>query len=320
MKKYLSIGTAALLAGGMFALAACSSDDAATQEVVEISQVPLEVQVGGVQASTRGIIEGTTLPEESQYGIFAMYGGGTSQAVNGGNNVQVNYVKGVSTLNHLVLLPQGVDVPVYAYYPYNANNGSLECLVNMTIESDSQTDYLWGRCVNVQGGYEFATESAPKVNINFAHAMARVTLRIKKAVDNDKSYKYPYVSLLNVHKTAFMNIYDRSITGRTGLTNLIGKPESYVLSAAADEIVMDFLVIPGERSADIMVNLNDMVNLEGGLTAMVPMNLWESGKQYVYEVTIEKGTKLAISEATITPWDNNPQEGIEVGDNNYVEN
>lgn len=317
MKKYLSIGTAALLAGGMFALAACSSDDAATQEVVEISQVPLEVQVGGVQASTRGIIEGTTLPTTvEEYGVFALYGNNWEQPLDNGCNARVWYSNGTSRLEKTILLPQGVDVPVYAYYPYKESYNSVEYLMYMPIEVESQTDYLCGHSVDGDNQWLYANPDRPKVDICFKHVLARVTLNIKKAEDNTNSYKLSTVSLNNVYSESLMSLLKEAVVESWGRTNINITPASYVLSDQGDVVTADFLVIP-EQQPEVSLTL-DAGSYQ--LSAMIPATGWESGKQYIYEVTIGKGGKLAISEATITPWDNNPQEGIEVGDNNYVEN
>ena len=66
------------------------------------------------------------------------------EVIDGGMNVCVNYSKGVSTLNKSVYLPTNVDVPVYAYYPYNANYSNIEYLLEMPVDVTTQTDYLYG--------------------------------------------------------------------------------------------------------------------------------------------------------------------------------
>lgn len=46
----------------------------------------------------------------------------------------------------------------------------------------------------------YVKDTQPKATIYFKHAMARVTMRIKKATDNENTYKFPYINLLNVDK------------------------------------------------------------------------------------------------------------------------
>ena len=111
MKNIQSIFYLATVIGSILSVTSCNNED---EIVTTGKQVPLEIQAGSVQ-TTRSIIEGSTLPEECQYGIFAMNDG---SAINGGANVCVNYVKGVSNLSKNVYLPSDLDIPVYAYYPY----------------------------------------------------------------------------------------------------------------------------------------------------------------------------------------------------------
>lgn len=316
MKSIQTTGYAALLAGGMLALAACSNDDATAAWNAESTPVPLEVEVAGIHTSTRGIVEGTTLPEGAQYGIFATFGGGFEELIDGGGNVLVNYAGGTSTISQDIPLPEGVDVGVYAYYPYGESYNHAGYLIDMPIEADSQTDYMWGRAVNA-AGYPFASQYNPKVSLVFHHAMARVTLKIKKAADNETSYKFPYVSLLNVCQMATMNIYDSSTSGPMGTTNLTVEPAGYVLAASTDEIIADFLVIPAVEE-NVTLNLNDTRNLESGFSASMPKSTWHAGMQYTYEVTIGKGGNLSIGETIIAEWQNNVQESLEVNDGNYA--
>ena len=99
MKNIQAIFYLATMIGGVLSVASCNNEN---ETITASKQVPLEIQTGSVQ-TTRSIIEGSTLPEECQYGIFAMYGK-EREVIDGGMNVCVNYSKGVSTLNKSVYL------------------------------------------------------------------------------------------------------------------------------------------------------------------------------------------------------------------------
>ena len=101
MKNIQAIFYLATMIGGVLSVASCNNEN---ETITASKQVPLEIQAGSVQ-TTRSIIEGSTLPEECQYGIFAMYGK-EREVIDGGMNVCVNYSKGVSTLNKSVYLPK----------------------------------------------------------------------------------------------------------------------------------------------------------------------------------------------------------------------
>ena len=197
MKKNQSIFYLATMIGSMLSVASCNN----AEEVDSIDkQVPLEIQVGGVQA-TRSIIEGNKLPEECQYGIFALEGSSGDVALTDGINARVDYIKGASTLSQNIYLPNGVNSTIYAYYPFNKEYDSTDFLIGaMRIETDSQTDYLYGYSADSDNKLTQVNTEQPKANIYFKHALARVTMRIKKAADNENTYKLPYINHLNLDK------------------------------------------------------------------------------------------------------------------------
>lgn len=316
MKINQSIFCLATIIGTILSVAACSNEDTVATNG---NRVPLELQVNGVQA-TRSIIEGTKLPEECQYGIFAMNGYGES-VIDNGSNVRVNYVKGISTLSKNVYLPSGVDVPVYAYYPYDANNSSVEYLIEMPIDVTTQTDYLYGYSADNDYKLKYVKDTEPKANIYFKHAMARVTMRIKKAADNENTYNLSYISLLNIDKRGYLNIMDNgAIRDISETANIMTKPSEHTLENSNNEIIVDFLVIPGNTEGkNIMLNLNgdESSDFKNGLSVAVPTTNWQSGQQYTYTVTIDN-KKININEATITPWYNNEQGELNVGNDNCI--
>ena len=308
MKKIHSIFRTALLAGSIFTLSACSSDE---NSLPQLSNVPLQVEVAGVQTKGRAIVEGTTLPNESSYGIFAYYGNSSDYLA---KNVKVNYIDGTSTLTQNVFLPGNSNVSVYAYYPYTTDMTAENFI---QIESASQTDYLYGYSADSDNKLAYVNESQPKASIYFRHAMARVTLKVKKSADNENSYKLPYVSLMNVKENGYLYIKESAIIDCSGTEELIAKPDNYVLEAVDDEIVVDFLVLP-MNTAEQPVTLGLGSNASNwDLTANIPNGTWVSGQQYTYTVTVSKGGVLTLSEAVITEWENNEQNEIEINQNNF---
>ena len=181
----------------------------------------------------------------------------------------------------------------------------------MPIDATTQTDYLYGYSADSDNRLTYVNTEQPKANIYFKHAMARVTMRIKKSADNEKTYKFPYINLLNVDKSAYVNVLeDGAILDASGTSNLTAKPSDYALENSDNEIVADFLVIPGNTEGKkIMLNMSDNISsFENGLSAAVPVTNWEAGQQYTYMVTIKNHYSLSITEADITPWDSINQE------------
>lgn len=189
----------------------------------------------------------------------------------------------------------------------------------MPIDATTQTDYLYGYSADSDNRLTYVNTEQPKANIYFKHAMARVTMRIKKSADNEKTYKFPYINLLNVDKSAYVNVLENgAILDPSGTSNLTAKPSDYALENSDNEIVADFLVIPGNTERrNIMLNMNDVSGFENGLSAAVPATNWQAGQQYTYTVTIKNGS-LDINQAEISEWKNSEQGGLNVGDKDYA--
>ena len=313
MKKIQSVFRTALLVSSLFTLSACNNNE---ESLPELSNVPLQVEVAGVETKGRAIIEGTTLPNESSYGIFAFYGNSSDRLA---QNIKVNYTDGVSTLTQNVFLPENSNISVYAYYPYTANMTTEDYL---QIKSSSQTDYLYGYSGNSDNQLTYVNEAQPKASIYFRHAMARVTLKIKKAANNENSYKLPYVGLTNVKEYGYLDIKESTVLDCSGTEELIAKPENYVLYAVDDEILVDFLVLPMNTAEQpVTLCIGDRMGStteDWQLSASIPNGTWASGQQYTYTVTISKGGVLMLSEAVITEWVNNEQPSIEINQNNFI--
>lgn len=315
-KSFHSLLSGTALVAVLLTLAACSNE---TDQATDV-RVPLQIGAADVQQDSRAIIEGTTLPEECQYGIFAMDNNSSDIAVENGINTRVDYVKGISYLSAPVYLPENSEIPVYAYYPYNEEYNYVGALQNMPLMAEKQIDYLYGTSVNPNGGLAFASFYAPKVSIRFKHAMARVTFHIRKEESNTNAYFLPNISLINVWSSAVLNLYMGTVDLFKGWVTLIGKPDNNILETASQVATVEFLVLPMNSEKvdwDISLGMGELYN-EYDLFVMMPPFNWEGGKQYTYEVTIRNGS-MSIGEAVITPWENNDKEGITVGDSNYVE-
>lgn len=316
MKRIQSIFYVVTMISCMLSVASCNSENemASTNE-----QEPLQIIVEGV-TQTRTIITGKYLPDKCKYGIFVMKSDSKEASLTNGINAQVNYVKGTSTINNNIYVPYQTAATVYAYYPYNEKyNETYYIDGKMTIEAGTQTDYLYGGYQTEEGEKLFVQEgSNPVATIRFKHAMTRVTLKIKKAESNENNYKLPYISLKNVMEGAALNLYEGVVHQGWGNTELMAKPADYVLQNITDEITADFLVIPMNTANQIVtLGMGDNAS-EYSLTAAIPATNWQAGQQYTYTVTIDTHKMLSISEATITPWINNNQKEIEIGDENYA--
>lgn len=290
MKRMNILKGIAVSAMALLTLASCSNEDAGSLSSSAQDRVPLQVSVEN--AATRGIITGTTLPDDCSYRIYAYSRNSETnyEALNNQSGSTVQYQKGVSRIddNPIYLPEDGSDVQVVALY--GGITGSYDDLrVNkIKLSEKAQEDYLVGVNTNK------VNKTNPKANLAFTHVMSRVTLNIKRAKDNTNSYKIPEVTINNLAADAYMDVEGGQpvIYGVNNSQNfnLPIKIDDYVLDDSAKVITADFLVIPAEQK-------NITIELDGfSQEIKLPISNFEMGQQYSFNVVIGKN-KPEITES-----------------------
>lgn len=282
MKRMNILKGIAVSAMALLTLASCSNEDAGSLLPSAQDRVPLQVSVE--DAATRGIITGTTLPDDCSYRIYAYSRNSETnyEALNNQSGSTVQYQKGVSRIddNSIYLPEDGSDVQVVALY--GGITGSYDNLwVNkIELSEKAQEDYLVGVNTNK------VNKTNPKANLAFTHVMSRVTLNIKRAKDNTNSYKIPEVTINNLAFDAYMDVREGKpvINGVNNSQdfNLPIKIDDYVLDDSAKVITADFLVLPTEQE-------NITIKLDGfSQEIKLPISNFEMGQQYSFNVVIGK--------------------------------
>lgn len=290
MKRMNILKGIAVSAMALLALASCSNEDAGSLSSSAQDRVPLQVSVEN--AATRGIITGTTLPDDCSYRIYAYSRNSETnyEALNNQSGSTVQYQKGVSRIddNPIYLPEDSSDVQVVALY--GGITGSYDNLwVNkIELSEKDQEDYLVGINTNK------VNRSNPKANLAFTHVMSRVTLNIRRAKDNTNNYKIPRVTVNNLAFDAYMDVREGKpiINGVDNSQNFIlpVKIDDYVLDDSAKVITADFLVLPAEQE-------NITVRLDGfSQEIKLPISNFEMGQQYSFNVVIGKN-KPEITES-----------------------
>lgn len=290
MKRMNILKGIAVSAMALLTLASCSNEDAGSLSSSAQDRVPLQVSVEN--AATRGIITGTTLPDDCSYRIYAYSTNSETnyEALNNQSGSTVQYQKGVSRIddNPIYLPEDGSDVQVVALY--GGITGSYDNLwVNkIELSEKAQEDYLVGINTNK------VNKSNLKANLAFIHVMSRVTLNIKRAKDNTNSYKIPEVTINNLAFDAYMDVREGKpvINGVNNSQdfNLPIKIDDYVLDDSSKVITADFLVLPTEQE-------NITVKLDGfSQEIKLPISNFEMGQQYSFNVVIGKN-KPEITES-----------------------
>lgn len=290
MKRMNILKGIAVSAMALLALASCSNEDAGSLSPSAQDRVPLQVSVEN--AATRGIITGTTLPDDCSYRIYAYSTNSETnyEALNNQSGSTVQYQKGVSRIddNPIYLPEDSSDVQVVALY--GGITGSYDNLwVNkIELSEKDQEDYLVGINTNK------VNRSNPKANLAFTHVMSRVTLNIRRAKDNTNNYKIPRVTVNNLAFDAYMDVREGKpvINGVNNSQNfnLPIKIDDYVLDDSAKVITADFLVLPTEQE-------NITIKLDGfSQEIKLPISNFQMGQQYSFNVVIGKN-KPEITES-----------------------
>lgn len=307
MKRMNILKGIAVSAMALLTLASCSNEDAGSLSSSAQDRVPLQVSVEN--AATRGIITGTTLPDDCSYRIYAYSRNSETnyEALNNQSGSTVQYQKGVSRIddNPIYLPEDGSDVQVVALY--GGITGSYDDLrVNkIKLSEKAQEDYLVGVNTNK------VNKANPKANLAFTHVMSRVTLNIKRAKDNTNSYKIPEVTINNLAFDAYMDVREGKpvINGVNNSQdfNLPIKIDDYVLDDSSKVITADFLVLPTEQE-------NITVKLDGfSQEIKLPISNFEMGQQYSFNVVISNKSLFSISGITVRDWYT-----LTIGDGNDV--
>lgn len=277
---------------------ACSNESESVNDGI---QIPLEINLKG--CSTRAVINGDKLPSGSQFGIYAI----NSDGEIGYSNVLTKYENNLCDMIETIYLTEK-DKEIVAYYPYS-EKASLNSLY---INSRAQIDYMYGYAVNENDEKVTVNASFPKADILLKHAMSRVTLNIRKSENNAGSVDYVYSAMLaGVPLSGSLNLQTGEMTTADN-GDLVVSTE---IPLTIDGENVDILVPPCEITPNVGLNLKIG---EKYYYAQMPRTELKSGQQYTYTVEVSNGS-LVISKASITPWIENRQDDIEIGDDNYVE-
>lgn len=272
--------TSLLLCTSMIGFYACSNENEEGQDT-KSSSLRITTDI-----TTRSVIESSTFNSGDQIGILASNGNQT--------NVCATYNNTKWTLEKSISLTE-TPALIYAYYPYR--NDCRVQTVNMDITPDAivtgQADYLYGVSAKE------ASTTFPDAFIHFNHALARITLSIKRSAEDPGYGVLSKVRLQNagsnktIATSGWMDITTGEISDKVAGT--ISLDVDYTLSSETVQNV-DILVIPAVMETEGMAEL--ALTIDGSqYIVKIPATTWEAGQQYTYPITINR----ADAHITVTP-------------------
>lgn len=201
-------------------------------------------------------------------------------------------------------------VRVYALYP--ASDEDLLKYgkwVNIEPRNNVQQEYL----VAVSDGTN--NNRKPVVNLQFHYMLSLVTVNLTKGVNEE--IHVDEVALKNsnnstaISTTGYLDVKTGKVTKSTSSEDSIAMTVDKSLSAAA-VVSTQFLVIPTNTSDGVLLTVTIG---KREYKVRVPSTIWEKGKKYTYNVTVNTTAEkvLSISEAIITPRENNDMDPLYTG-------
>ena len=281
MKRYRNILAMAVLAiTSGFLFASCSSAEA-NGEKTATGKSPLKINVAGV-ATTKSFFEGNMLPDECEYYIFLHNDG---MDLNN-SDIPVQYAKGESRISRPVFITRESTVgAVYCDRNKVVVDGNV-IVLNTTDQQD------------VLVAYSNVIPSYPEVSLMFKHIMSRVSLRITKSADNNRTYdKFGTAEVVDA-PLGYYYLFSDKVTPINQYTTLKVEPKdkSYI-ETATDVVEYDFLMLP-QSSSGLKMNVNcSSFNSTINFSKLTLL----AGNKYVLDAVI-KGNDLEIQSVSVEPW------------------
>lgn len=277
---------------------ACSNQDEA--EPTATDQTTLQINVKG--CLSRSVITSTSLSDDSELGVFV---------ADANNSVKYVNVRGVVEGDYC-LLDRNVslsDEPnyVYAYYPYSSTRSNISAIA---YDATSQTDFLMGYSEDGKGMLDYVDSSNPTADMVLSHALARVTLNMKKSADNANDGVISNIALVNVATSGTIDLLQHTSVGNSTPGTI--SVSTYTTLSSTSEIPLDILVAP-TTSLD-STSLRITIDGESYSVAIPTTRAteWEAGKQYIYTVEVDEKSNVKIDDPDIQLWNNNVQDEITI--------
>lgn len=290
--KVLPLAVSVLLA------TSCSSDTSIADAAR--GAVALQIEMEGI-SPTRAII-GTTLPDNSQYGIYVTTDAEpTIQRGHEWFNIPVTYQKGISYIGKEVILDANPHY-VYATYPVEQSSD----LMTRSLEVKSQTDYLYGMAIDADGQRAVITEDSPVAHVRLRHAMALLRFNIFQEESNTEQN---VVTGIRIPKGITSCTIDLQTGKRTD--EQWGTPAiSCQVNANPVAQTVEMLVIPNSQSGQAYeFCVNGQWLSSGSFKATI-----EENSSYTYNVEIRSKGKLVISGPTIVAREEGGAESLTIDD------
>lgn len=270
-KSYLAV----LLSAALFA----SCENGEGEQKKQTSQLSITANVDQVTRASK-----TSFVAGDEIGVFLLNSDGNSYSSSGSTNNKAT-LSSSWTMQEEVTLTDDLGT-VYAYSPYSSQVTDIS---QISINSSSQTDYLYARSVTVDAVNPIAT-------LQMKHALSLVKFAIKK----DGYIGDGHITEINLKGIGLTGTMDAKTGSVTTLTTGNEKYEGIFYLDESTPLVIGIIAFPQSVSETAATVVIDGVNYSYKL---VPSE-WEEGKETTYTLKIDQATQslITIGSATIDSW------------------
>lgn len=289
--KVLPLAVSVLLA------TSCSSDTSVADAAKRA--VALRIELEGI-SPTRAIMD-TTLPDNSQYGIYVTTDAQpTIQRGHEWFNIPVTYQKGKSSIEKDIILDANPHY-VYATYPIEKNSD----LMTRSLEVKSQTDYLYGMAIDGDGQRASITENNPVAHIRLRHAMALLRFNI---FQDESNTAQNLVTGIRIPKDITSCALDLQ-TGKRTNEQWGAHAISCQVNANPTAQTVEMLVIPNSQGVQGYEFCVNGQWIYGSVQTTI-----EENNSYTFNIEIRSKGVLAISNPIIVPREDGGTDHLTIDD------
>ena len=247
---------------------------------------------------TRGIITGTTLDDGSRIGLsLCDVSGTTYQGIIYENICYTASGSGSSQKwdTESPILVANTPGTLYGYYPYSESVTDIK-KINITADSNNQTDYLWATPVtNI-------TKANADAAVVMNHALAAIRLSVSRGTYSGTGrVTAASISGADIATSAVLNARTGGLSSYKGYSTAISPTiTAFTLSQAASAI--DILAIPCGNST---VNLKVTLTIDGNVyETSIPSAVVKQGNMTECKISVNDG-QVYVTSVNVTAWKQN---------------
>lgn len=307
MNVIRSLTTLCALAGAV-CLASCSSDEEVN--VSNDGRVHFTAGIGNqaVAATPASRASGTTWASGDAIGIFMVEHGTVLVKGDERNKKFItlggNDVFTPTTGNEIYYPMDNRSVDFIAYYPYK-ENASFDADLPVTIATDQTTtnaqadcDLMWAKADKNGNGYTKDTDATTPVALTFGHCLAKLTMNCTVDASVGATLDNATVTISGMNTGSTFDLKTAMLSA-TRENKLPITPRKLAIPNYSFDATYDAIILPGsyttnELSVRFEISGEPFIWKVGAIE-------FESGKEYIYEVTIKR-TGVSAS-GTIKAWD-----------------